>query len=126
MALLRRLLAPLTAVWLLGHMATAALVPVTLSIVLSDPHGEECTCGHGDGAMCPMHHRPSRLPSDCAMRSGDASQVAILTVFAGDAGLVPESGRSIGPATWSAGVRPVNARLIGERPVPPDPPPPRA
>src|SRR5262245_31804074 len=91
MALLRRLVARFTAVWLLGHLATAALVPVAISIVMEDPHGLECTCGHGDGAMCPMHHRPSRLPSDCVMRSGDASDVAILTTFAGSAGLVPES-----------------------------------
>ena len=126
MTRLRRVLAPVTVIWLLCQVGTVALVPVALWITATDPHGTECTCGHGLGAMCPMHHKPSSDAAECAMRATNSPGAAVLTTLVGAVGLVAEPTRSIQPAIPSAYPRAIEAHVAGERPVPPDPPPPRA
>ena len=123
---LRRVLAPLAAIWLCCQVGTVALVPVALWATASDPHGTECTCGHGLGAMCPMHHKPSNDSAECAMRAANGPGAAILASLVGIIGLAAEPTRSIQPAVPSTYPRLADARVAGERPVPPDPPPPRA
>ena len=126
MAQLRRLLAPVTAIWLFSQLATVALVPVAVWIATADPHEEECTCGHGPGAMCPMHHKPAPSPARCAMQAADQSGNAVLTTLASLAGLIPEPPVSIGPAAATQPIANTDVHVVGRRPVPPDPPPPRA
>src|SRR5262245_1982647 len=102
MAHVRRLLAPLTAIWLFCQIGTVTLVPVALWITAADPHGMECTCGHGLGAMCPMHHKPSGDSAQCAMRSANGAEAAVLAGLVGMIGLVAEPTSSIQPANPSA------------------------
>src|SRR5262245_6761713 len=126
MAQLRRLLAPVTAIWLFSQFGTVALVPVAAWITAADPHEEECTCGHGPGAMCPMHHKPARGSAPCAMQAAGGSGAAVLTTLVATDGLVVEPSSSILPAIPFAYPRAGDVHVNGERPVPPDPPPPRA
>ena len=125
MAHLRRVLAPVTAIWLCGQLGTVALVPVALWITAADPHAAECTCGHGAGAMCPMHHKPSGGSAPCAMQAANDSETAVLRTLAGTAGLIAEPPHSIQPPACTDCQRTPGVHLAGERPVPPDPPPPR-
>jgi hypothetical protein len=125
MTRLRRGLAPVAAIWLCCQVGTLALAPVALWIAAADPHGIECTCGHGAGAMCPMHHKPANGSAPCAMQAANSSEAAVLSGLVGTAGLVPEPLRSIEPAPRSAYAPPPDVHVVGERPVPPDPPPPR-
>jgi hypothetical protein len=122
---LRRILVPLTAAWLFCQVGTAALVPLALWITAAGPHAEECTCGHGPGATCPMHHKPSGESAPCAMQAADGSGTAVLTALAGTVGLISEPPLSIQAPSSTQYPRAVGAHIVGERPVPPDPPPPR-
>jgi len=126
MAQMRRVLAPLTAIWLFSQVATVALVPVALWITAADPHAVECVCAHGAGAMCPMHHKPARSSAPCALQAANPPEGGALAALAGLAGLVPQAVASIGPAVAATDVRRAYVRAVGRRPVPPDPPPPRA
>jgi hypothetical protein len=123
---LRRALAPLAAIWLTCQIGTVALVPLALWVPAADPHAAECTCGHGDGAMCPMHHKPIGGSAPCAMQAANGSGTAVLTTLVGTAGLIPERTVAIRPGILSEQFRPADAALVGERAVPPDPPPPRS
>jgi hypothetical protein len=125
MTQLRRALAPLTAAWLFCQIGAAASVPLALWISTADLHGEECTCGHGDGVMCPMHHKPSGRSIPCGIHAANSSGTAVVTTLVGAAGLVSEPTLSIRPADPSTHSLPRDVRVVGERPVPPDPPPPR-
>ena len=126
MTRLRRVLAPVTALWLSCQLGTVALVPVALWITAADAHAAECTCGHGAAAFCRMHHKPTGGSSHCAMQAVDSSGIAVVTAFVGIAGPVAESTRSIQPPIPTDYPRVADAFAAGERPVPPDPPPPRA
>ena len=123
---LRRVLAPVTAIWLFCQIGSVALVPVALWTSAADLDAEACTCGHGPGAMCLMHHKPAGESVPCAMQAANNSGAAVLNTLVGTAGLVPEPPRSSQPAAPSARVRALDVHVDGERPVPPDPPPPRA
>jgi len=125
MAPLRRLLGPVTAIWLFCQLGTAASVPVSLWLRTVDPHASECICGHGAGAMCPMHHKLAGGSVPCAMQSANGPDAAILTTLLGTAGVIAEAAASIRPAVPSPLVRAGDVQPAGERPVPPDPPPPR-
>ena len=96
MTRLRRVRAPLAAIWLSCQIGTVALVPVALWISAADPHAAECTCEHGADAMCPMHrHTPAgNTNSDCAMQAANGADAAVLTTLVGVAGLIPEIGRA--------------------------------
>ena len=127
MSQLRRVLAPLTALWLLCQVGTVALVPAALRGTPLGAHGTECTCGHGDDMMCPMHHhQPAGRPTPCSMQAVDHSGAAVLTALSGIAGFITQPSRSIQPPL-SVEHKLAAANLpAGQRPVPPDPPPPRA
>lgn len=124
---LRRVLAPAAAIWLFCQAATVMLAPVALWIA-ADVHAAECTCGHGADALCPMHrHKPAGDPnSHCSMQAANQTGAAVLTTIIGVAGLLPDSTPSLAAPVPSTNVGPTNAGVRGERPVPPDPPPPRA
>ena len=125
MTQVRRALAPITAIWLFCQVGTLALVPVALWTTAADPHPAECTCGHGADATCPMHHKSTDGTAPCAMKAADSSRTAVLTTLAGMAGLVAEPTRSIQPPVSTECTRTADVHVVGERPVPPDPPPPR-
>jgi hypothetical protein len=124
---LRRMLAPVTAVWLFCQVGTVASVPLALWLTASAPHEEQCTCGHEAGVMCPMHHKTTGrpAPAPCAMQAANSSGTAVVTTLVGVAGLISEPTLSIRPADASMHPLASDVRLVGDRPVPPDPPPPR-
>src|SRR5262245_51079766 len=68
-------LAGLTPVFPLS--AQAGLPVITVATV---PAVEECTCPHGEGQVCPMHH-PSAAAKTCAWRSNmpDPAAAALLS-----------------------------------------------
>jgi hypothetical protein len=122
---LRRALAPFAAAWLLCQVTTLAIVPAMYGTVSSHTVALECTCGHGDHAMCPMHHQPADAASRCVMRSaGDGAADALISLF-GPLGV---------PDVTTAALAPGPARTlliftrthVSPRHTPPDPPPPRA
>jgi len=123
---LRRALVPLAATWLTCQVGTVALGPVALW-VSADSHAAECTCGHGADAMCPMHrHKPAGDPdTNCSMQAANGAGTAVLTTIVGAAGLIPESTPSLVAPVPSTNVSRTDVDVRGERPVPPDPPPPR-
>jgi len=123
---LRRALVPLAAVWLSCQIGTVALAPVALWVNAADPHAAECTCGHGTGATCPMHHRkaPATPNSHCSMQAANHAGTAVLTSIVGVAGLIPESTPALVAPVASMNVSSTDV-VRGERPLPPEPPPPR-
>jgi hypothetical protein len=123
---LRRVLVPLTALWLLCQLGTVALVPVVLRGAPAAAHGAECTCGHGDGLTCPMHHhQPAGRSTPCSMQAVDHFGSAVLTALSGIAGFIAQPARSIHPAASVDHAHAIDGGLNAQRPVPPDPPPPR-
>ena len=128
MSRLHRVLAPLAAMWLSCQVGTIVLAPVSVWVSAADPDAAECTCGHGADAMCPMHHhKPAGNPdSHCSMLAANVAGTAVLTTIAGVAGLIPEPAPSLVAPVSSTSVTPAGVDIRGERPVPPDPPPPRA
>jgi hypothetical protein len=127
MTRLRRALVPLATLWLSCQVGTVALGPVALWMTAADSHGAECTCGHGAAAMCPMHrHKPAGAPhTNCSMQAPNETGTAVLTTLLGAAGLIPTAMPSLAAPIPSMHVRPADGAIRGERPVPPDPPPPR-
>ena len=125
MTQLRRVLAPMTALWLFCQIGTVVLFPVVLWTTSADPEVADCTCVHGPDMVCPMHQKPARDSSACGMQAAHTDD-AVLSTLAGAAGVVPESISPIGPADAMKRVEPASVRIASLRPVPPDPPPPRA
>ena|SRR5437868_4708960 len=125
MAYLRRVLGTLTAIWLCCQVGALAFVPVALRTGTTNTHIAHCSCGHGGDAACPMHH-PSRGGSTpCAMRAVDTSGTAVLTSLVGTTGLPTDAPRSIQPPIAAEYSLTADTHVAAERPVPPDPPPPR-
>lgn len=127
MTRLRCALVPLAAMWLFCQIGTIALMPVAMSASAADSRAGVCNCGHGPDAMCPMHrHKPAGDPiSHCSMQAADETGTAVLTTIVGAAGLIPESAPSLVAPVPSMNVSPTDVDVRGERPLPPDPPPPR-
>jgi hypothetical protein len=120
---LRRALGPVAAVWLLCQAAALMLGPAAHLLGAVEAPAE-CTCLHGDHAICPMHHTPARGAQFCVM-SADDNGVAVLTSILIGPGLVQEVVRPAPPpAELAAASRDITTRSL--RPAPPDPPPPRA
>ena len=115
----RHVLGPIAAVWLLCQAATLTLVPALLEASLA-----ECLCTHGVDASCPMHHR-STSAKVCVMQSLTTSATATLNALFSVVGLLPA--RSLAtPLVPTASPVLIQCPVATERPLPPDPPPPRA
>lgn len=122
MTRLRRSAGRLTLAWLLCQGATLAATATILAI--GSESLLECTCAHGDHAMCPMHHHQAPGSKRCFMRSADADGAAVLTSLFG---VVAIAAASPSIASEELAVSPRFTALAPRslRPVPPDPPPPR-
>jgi hypothetical protein len=123
MARLRRILGPIAATWLACHGAGLTVAPIVLSVTA--PAGAvECTCTHGDHAICPMHHRPAS-DSRCAIQAAHDGDTTVLSSLLSGVGII---GRS--PALTVVPRNPTVPRFdftaAPFRAAPPDPPPPRA
>ena len=124
MAGVRHARAVLSSVWLLMQ---AALLIAPAVMLLATSHveaAEECTCAHGDHAICPMHHRPDPGTRICLIGSAHDSLATLGSLFQA-AGLMP----SVTPAPAPTAIPTASidsSSTIPFRFVPPDPPPPRA
>ena len=113
----------------------AALSASTMVLAASPPDvglhigtGEECTCDHTAGVMCPMHKRASSRPAPANAprwcKGVDESSFAVLPVIGTLA--LPEYVTDLLPqitATAAPAIRVGAPRLLDR---PPDSPPPRA
>jgi len=125
MAWLRRALAPIAAMWLLCQ--SAALVGVPAFFWDTSIEALECTCAHGDHAMCPMHHKPAPGKNRCFMRgAGDDAGTAVLDTMLTGIGVMPGPVRFIGAPASTPIVFAFDATANTFGSSPPDPPPPRA
>jgi len=121
---LRRRLGLVAAVWLIFRTATIAIGPAELGAATFFGSTPDCTCAHGGGATCPMHHPAAPDRHRCTMRGAPAIDVVALTSLLSADGCVaalPAVPRDPSPV--------INVRLspsnLRSRLVPPDPRPPR-
>ena len=112
MARIRRALGRIAVAWCLSQLAGMTIAPTILLAWGAD--ALECTCDHGDHALCPMHHPrngartcvpaltggelPGTLPglADLVIPSADVI-VPRLAVIPGPRHSVPVLGRSLSP-----------------------------
>ena len=120
---LRRLLGPLAAVWLVFQLSVLVGGPVALAASVGDEE-PECTCTHGDHAMCPMHHRSSGLPAGWCAIGCDDGDAALLASVTGGLGVLQLAPRVVDPPSASP-LQPAVLATAFTRPSPPEPPPPR-
>jgi hypothetical protein len=120
----RRALGRFAALWLVFQLTTLAAAP---AVFWTTSHVEpvECTCVHGDHAICPMHHKSAAAMRLCLMQDADTADVAVLTSLLGHAGVLPLALPAIAPvAAYHVVLDAASGPL--DRPVSFDPPPPRS
>src|SRR5262245_26864230 len=88
----------LTSLWLV--MQTALLVSPSIALLTAHEETTECTCAHGDHAICPMHHRPAPGSRICLMGSADNTLATLGSLFQA-AALIPSATPAPVPATTS-------------------------
>jgi hypothetical protein len=122
---LRGALGPIAGVWLIYQMAAMALVPAAVMAGSVDERQVECSCPHrSTGGACPMH-KTAPGSTLCLVRSADSSGQAVLSSLLGPVGVVPALVALISPLPIGTFIL-VARRTVSDRPLPPDPPPPRA
>jgi hypothetical protein len=124
MAAVRHARALLTSVWLVGQAALFIAPSVVLLATSHVEAAEECTCTHGEHAICPMHHRPAPGTRMCLIGSADDTLATLGSLFQA-AGFVPSFTSAPAPVAIPTASIDSNS-AITVRSVPPDPPPPRA
>ena len=117
MSRLRRVLGPLVAIWLLCQAGGTAYAWVAAV--------DDCGCPHDAGGMCPMHNSGAKRGTTCAMRAADSSAALTMASLLGTVGPIPEVAAS-SPVLIAVRTEVLDSTAVGLRPVPPDPPPPRA
>jgi hypothetical protein len=125
MTRVRRVLGSVAVAWLCCQVATVAFAPIAFWTGGSGGQLEVCTCAHGAVATCPMHHNTAAGSKRCVMRSANGSDMALMTSLLGVVGPIPESTAVIDRRP-SGNLAIAAPGINSERPVPPDPPPPRA
>jgi hypothetical protein len=60
----------LACAWLVWQLTATLAAPLFVSAAALHREQAECQCGHGPGAMCPMHRHNMPKPGDCVVRSG--------------------------------------------------------
>src|SRR6185295_20036024 len=90
---IRSRLARAAAGWLVVHVCLLLSVPTALCTTMSVGAKAECTCDHGDGQMCPMHHTRSKSktpldPHSCSCRSTSDPVAAMAAALIGPAGVI--------------------------------------
>ena len=100
--------------------------PTALYVGLRTSADADCTCGHGDGKMCPMHHTvtSSKQTETCAFRRAAHPQIEAVATLLGPIAVL-SAGVYVGhPMPFSsvtlASSRPLDAVSV------PDGPPPRS
>jgi hypothetical protein len=102
-----------------------AIVPVTLCARNSAAvAAQTCTCGHGDGHACPMHHPASSSRSkSCSCQSSSDPAAAIAASLFGPSATLAPSVDSIQLALTSDRSRQTTPHLLDASSIPDAPPP---
>jgi len=123
----RRRLQHLAGGWLVAQLSVLTVTPASLCAGMPNTVAAlECTCSHGDGQVCPMHHtRSTSRTKSCSCRgTTDSAATLIASLFGPSAVLAvpivaPEP--AVGsPRSACLESRPLDSCLV------PDSPPPRA
>jgi len=125
---IRPRLALVASAWLAFQLCLFVSIPTALSPNTTASVGAECTCEHGDGQICPMHHSRS-VPKGqgshpCACRSTADPASTIAASLIGPAGVLTPAAATIAHATVTAAL-PVFAPAPLDSVFVPDSPPPR-
>ncbi len=116
--------APAVGAWLLCQAFSLTLNAASVCAGMTAPSVEQtCTCAHGDGQECPMHHTKSKSPASCSCRSTNEAPAALVSLF-GTAILAQSESLPGGTVSSDLSVAPQTEPLGAS--VIPDPPPPRA
>jgi hypothetical protein len=112
--------------WLVFQLCLLASLPTPLCPPAGSI-GAECTCDHGDGAACPMHHpaqKPDSSSRQCSCRGTSDPGTAILSLIATTAVVPPAASASVSLRVAES----VPAFTVDpiESPSAPTSPPPRA
>src|SRR5215470_8310805 len=114
----RRALGLLTASWLVTQAALLISPSIALLAAAHEETAAECTCAHGDHAICPMHHRPAQGTRICLIGSVDDALATLGSLFQA-AGLMPSMTSASQPAAIpTASID--SASTITFRSAPPD------
>jgi hypothetical protein len=110
--------------WLAWQLTATLAAPLFVWAAVEHQEQTECQCGHGPGAMCPMHRHNMPKPSDCVVRSDAPDTSWTLPSLFGPAVPPPSSDRiAFVRVTVPSGRY---DRHVIARPFEPDLPPPRA
>jgi hypothetical protein len=115
--------------WLVLHLSLLVSVPTAIcSTTSASAIGAECTCDHGDGQMCPMHHTrgKSTSPSDsrsCSCRSTSDPISAMAASLIGPAAVLAPSVSLFVPTTAGASALRFHPEPLEPSSVPDSPPP---
>jgi hypothetical protein len=123
MAQVRRVLGRIAFTWLFVHVGALVLSPVLTLVATAAPL--ECTCAHGDHSLCPMHHAPKPGSRTCSIQASDHGGMAALSPLFSGVGL-PAARAQAAVLEHRAVPGGADSASVSLRPVPPDPPPPRA
>ena len=121
----RRLLVPVTVVWLFLHVSVVAGTTVLLVTGGASEAGIICTCADGDDhGSCPMHGKPADS-ARCRLQSTQNDLGLALISMLGPLTLPVASATIVADATPS---HPIDYQppLLSDGTLPPDPPPPRS
>src|SRR4051812_11760454 len=118
MTFFRRALGRIALACLCGQLGTSAIVP---AVLVAEAGALECTCSHGDHAMCPMHHRSS---TRCGIRGTPDFAAVLIPALLGFTGMMPLPGSPAPRLDTRSVFDRVSAPLL-LRTAPPDAPPPR-
>jgi len=115
--------------WLVVQLCLIGALPTSLGALTSaSAVGAECTCGHGDGATCPMHHpapQPGPQSHPCSCRGTTDPGSAILASLIGPTAVLASAASAANPATAAKSLPALTLDPLDVS-SPPLSPPPRA
>jgi len=129
MAWIRPRLARVAAGWLVFKIALLVCVPTTLcATATASTAAAECTCDHGDGQMCPMHHvrtkaHGSPASPSCSCRSTADPLGAMAASLIGSPAVLAAATVSVASLEPAARVRATASEPLHWASVPDSPPP---
>src|SRR5258707_1230148 len=89
MLVLRRRLFSLAGGCVIVRLLSLGFTCAVLSAGIGISASQECTCAHGDGAVCPMHHTASTSKHPCSCRSTSDDGGAIVASLLGSVAVLP-------------------------------------
>ena len=124
---LRQQVGGIVGAWLLCQAFAMIVAPVSLCMDESAAAVQQaCTCDHGDGLECPMHHtKTTKSRSSCSCRSTTDGPTATLASLIGPTAVLASRTTAVATVATSSLRASADAPLF-DASINPDPPPPRA